>query len=207
MRSPELQKAIDEVYAEFRAPKPRAIDGCPCCTSPKDLCHLLEKPLKDLSADDLREYGSSAFLTMGGEQDFKYFLPRLLDIASAQDWWPSPEIVLGKLRLGRWNDWPDRQRSAVKRVIDAWFADCLNDSDRADGSEIDQLLCGIARADLPIAEYLEALSKRPLELLFFVDVHEARLAMKKRLANEFWKDVPAAAATVIDFIKSAQSQS
>ena len=73
MRSPQLQSAIEQVYAEFRGPKPRTIEGCPCCPDPKEVCRLLAKDLRQLTSRDLGHYAASLFLTMGDERDFQYF--------------------------------------------------------------------------------------------------------------------------------------
>lgn len=201
MRSPQLHSAIEQVYAEFRGPKPRAIEGCPCCTDPTEVCVLLAKPLRDLTSRELSNYGASLFLTMGDKQDFNYFLPRLLDVATTEDWWPSPQVLLGKLELVHWKRWPERQQAAVKRVVDIWYADCL-DADRLDGADIDALLCGIGAAGLPLVEYLNVLTNRPDELQAFFDIHAHAFFKKKRLGDGFWKDFPNAEQAVLNFFNS-----
>jgi hypothetical protein len=204
MRSPQLQNAIEEVYAEFRGPKPRAIEGCPCCKDPKKVCHLLSKDLRQLTSHDLSNYAASLFLTMGDEGDFDYFLPRLLDIATAEDWWPSPPILLEKLKLAHWQSWPERRRAVVKRVIDVWYAECL-DGDH-EGTDIDELLCGIARAGLPLDEYLDVLSKRPEDLHAFFDIHAPTYIRRGRLSTHVWKDNPVGELAVLDFFSAPAVQ-
>jgi len=197
MRSPQLQSAIQQVYAEFRSAKPSAIEGCPCCTASKDACRLLAKDLHDLTARDLSPYGVSLFLTVGDEPDFQYFLPRLLEIAATEDWWPSPPILLEKLKLAHWQTWPATRRAAVKRVIDVWFAECLDS--QPTGSDIDDMLCGIARADLALDEYLEVLAKRPDELRAFFAIHAQAFFKRGRLADGLWKDHTVGELAVLDF--------
>lgn len=201
MRSPQLQSAIEQVYVEFRAPKPRTIEGCPCCTDPKEVCKLPGKPIRDLAAEELSNYGASLFLTMGDQQDFKYFLPRLLDISTTKDWWPSLEVLLGKLKLARWDEWSNRRRNAVMQVIDLWYADCL-EADRLDGADIDQLLCGIGRAELSLRPYLDTLEKRPEGLEAFFDVNSHAFFKNGRLASQFWSDCPSAASEVLEFLNT-----
>jgi hypothetical protein len=205
MRSPQLQSAIEQVYAEFHGPKPRTIEGCPCCTDPKEVCRLLTKDLRELAAKDLSNYAASLFLTMGNERDFQYFLPRLLDIATAEDWWPSPPVLLEKLKLAHWNTWSEQRRVVVKRVIDVWFAGCLG-ADQVDGSEIDNLLCGIARADLPLDEYLDALAEHPDELQAFFEIHSHAFFKRGRLGDSFWKDHPVGELAVLDFLSTSTVQ-
>lgn len=205
MRSPQLQSAIEQVYAEFRGARPRTIEGCPCCTDRKEVCRLLAKDLRELKAKDLSNYAASLFLTIGDEPDFQYFLPRLLDIATAEDWWPSPPVLLEKLKLAHWHTWPQQRRATVKRVIDLWYAECL-DAERADGSDIDDLLCGIARADLALDEYLDALAQRPDELRAFFEIHARAFFKRGRLGDSFWRDHLVGELAVLDFLNTPAVQ-
>ncbi len=209
MRSPQLHDAVEGLYAEFRVPKPRTIDGCPCCTDPKEVCTLLAKGLRELTPDELSNYGSSLFLTMGDEKDFEYFLPRLFDVATDQDWWPSPEVLLDKLKRANWTEWSSRRKSAVKRAIDLWFADQIatveglaEDERLYMGSELDKVLCGIAHAGIPLAPYLEVLSNHPEALRFLYERNVSSLLKKKRLSNPFWTDCPQAEAEVISLFNA-----
>jgi hypothetical protein len=199
MRSPQLQNAIEQVYAEFRCRKPHAIERCPCCTGTNQPCTLLARDLRDLTAKDLSSYAAALFLTTGDEPDFQYFLPRLLDIATAEDWWPSPHLLLEKLKLARWQNWPEQRRAVVKGVIDIWYAECLSDHE---GTDIDELLCGIARADLPLDEYLDVLSKRPEDLQAFFDIHAPTYIRRGRLGTHAWKDNPVGELAVLDFFSA-----
>jgi hypothetical protein len=207
VRSPSLNAAVEALYAEFREPKPRTIEGCPCCTNPEEVCTLLAKGLRELTPDELSNYGSSLFLTMGDERDFPYFLPRLLDVATSQDWWPSPEVLLDKLTRARWEIWPKHRQEAVRRVIDRWFADTIAEIESlvaeqfyAAGSHIDALLCGIAHAGLQLAPYLDDLARHPTALKALADWNAHAIFKRKRLANEFWKDCPETAAVLIGFL-------
>lgn len=206
MRSSQLHDAVEALYAEFRVPKPRAIDGCPCCTDPEEICKLLSKNLRDLTPDDLSNYGASLFLTMGDERDFPYFLPRLLDIATSQEWWPSPEVLLDKLRRADWQGWPARRQKAVRGVIDRWFADTIAEFEVPtveepwrDGSRVDALLCGIAHAGVPLAPYLNELAEHPIALRACFSRHAHAFFKRKRLGDGFWSDCRGAEAEVVAF--------
>ncbi len=55
------EQALEAVYVAFSDnPTPRRIDGCPCCTSPAQLCALLAQPLRLLDTDTLSRYGKKA---------------------------------------------------------------------------------------------------------------------------------------------------
>ncbi len=52
---------------------------CPFCVDDEEAEHLLTTPLHELTEQDLAAYSESVFLTVGGIDDFKYFLPRLFE--------------------------------------------------------------------------------------------------------------------------------
>lgn len=209
-RSPRLVDAVEKIYALFRVPKPRAIEGCPCCTDLKEVCTLLAKDMRDLTPAELSNYGASLFLTMGDEGDFPYFLPRLLDIATSEDWWPSPEVLLDKLKRANWNGWPKREQQAVRHVIDVWFADTIAEIESlsaerlyADGSHLNALLCGIAHAGLSLKPYLKELAKHETALKACFDWHAHAFFKRRRLGEGFWEDCPQGEAGVVAFYESA----
>jgi hypothetical protein len=187
-----VRNVLEAVYREFAAPTPSTIEGCPCCISTRGVDVLLTTPLRQITAPALSRYVSGAFLTIGSEPDFRYLLPRILDI-SVND--PAnangPEIVLGKLRLANWQSWSAGERRAVEDFVDAWFELALA-QDLADaeeewiGTEAESVLCGAARAELPLARWLVRLHEpgaRPV----LADLKE-RFPVQ---LSAFWEDVPA----------------
>ncbi|HEY0313311.1 MAG TPA: hypothetical protein VGC56_12545 [Allosphingosinicella sp.] len=157
-----LHAATEALYEAFAAPRPAKIEGCPCCTDPRNLDALLATPLRALTGDQLSRYVLGAFLTVGGKEDFRYLLPRIFDF-SAND--PGhlhdPETVLGKLALANWRSWSDTRQRAVEAFVDAWFETALardleeaatEDSWRLDQAE--SVLCGGARAGFPLEPWL-----------------------------------------------------
>eukprot|EP01035_Chromulina_nebulosa_P046710 gene46710-63278_t len=107
------REATEELYRQFAAPTPSVIEGCPCCIETRGVDILLSTPLRTLSGQALWRYVSGAFLTIGSTRDFRYFLPRIFEIALLD---PrnsnSAEIVLGKLRRAAWQQWPPGERDA-----------------------------------------------------------------------------------------------
>jgi len=187
------QQAIETVYRGFKAPTPPVIEGCPCCLDTRGVDVLLTTPLRQLSGQALGRYVSGAFLTVGSERDFKYLLPRILEIAvSAPGEATNPEIILGKLALANWRSWPASQREAVEKLIHIWFEQALaQDLAEADdgwiGQESESVLCGAARAGLPLAPWLARLGEP--------DAVPVLAKMKERFPRHlsaFWEDVPAA---------------
>jgi hypothetical protein len=186
-----LNEAVEAVYETFALPTPAVIEGCPCCISTRGVDVLLTTPLRQISGQQLWRYVSGAFLTIGGEDDFRYFLPRILDIsvsdlANSND----PEIVIGKLPLANWREWSAKEQAVVEELLDAWFGCALaQDLEEADdgwiGNEAESVLCGAARAGLPIRPWLVRLNEP--------DVAPVLNDMRERFPDQlsaFWEDVP-----------------
>lgn len=201
--TPALQDALEAVYDEFHAPTPTRIDGCPCCVERKTVGGLHNRSLRELTEDDLRAYAFSVFLTIGDVADFRYFLPRIFELAIARPGFAtSLEVVLGKLALAGWTSWSQREQESVRRLVDAWFdavADaCVADWDGFDNT-LDEMLCGIGRAGLDPVLYLERLlpEERSFALNVLWEINRDAIERKDRLANAFWREAPDAHAAVL----------
>jgi hypothetical protein len=124
-----LDRAIEELYQVFsRYGKPRAIEVCPCgCTRTDAIKGLLDKPLVDLSLEDLARYSTHAMTTAGTEADFKYFLPRLLDRITVEQYFYPAEFVFGKLRYANWSSWPQDEQSTVREFLHALWSRVIHE--------------------------------------------------------------------------------
>ena len=123
-----LRAAISGLYATFVSyPLKRVIAGCPHCVSGADSDALHVRALDALTADDVRYYATKAMTTFGDAEDFKHFLPRLLELlareleagGAGEDLGFSEEILGRKLALAGYADWPAVEREAVDRFLDA----------------------------------------------------------------------------------------
>ncbi|NKJ44711.1 hypothetical protein FHW94_004212 [Novosphingobium sp. SG720] len=184
-------EALEAVYRAFEMPPPTIIEGCPCCIASCGTDVLLTTPLRLITGQSLWRYVSGAFLTVGNKQDFRYLLPRILDVSvsdgsNAND----PEIVLGKLSLAGWQEWKQNEQVVIKAFIDTWFEHALlNDLAEANdgpiGWEAESVLCGAARAGLPLERWLRRLIEP--------DAAPVLKDLKERFPSAlsgFWDDVP-----------------
>ncbi len=201
-----LSDALEAVYREFAAPPPAKIEGCPCCIATRGVDILLTTPLREISGQALGRYVSGAFLTIGDERDFRYLLPRILDISVSDPGnAANAEIVLGKLRLANWRSWSAQERRAVEEFVDAWF-ECALAQDLADadegwvGMEAESVLCGIARAGLPLARWLVRLHE-PFARFVLADLKQRY----PRHLSAFWKDAPAGFGELSSFLAQGQA--
>jgi hypothetical protein len=186
------RSAVETVYTGFDTLAPPAIEGCPCCIETRGVDVLLTTPLRKLTGHELWHYVSGVFLTIGSERDFRYFLPRILDISiDDPESFINSEIVLGKLRLANWQSWPAAERRIVEELVDAWFELALaRDLTEADewwiSTEAESVLCGAALAGLPLAPWLTRLNE-PFASPVLTDLKNRY----PRQLSAFWKDAPA----------------
>ncbi|MFP1130556.1 hypothetical protein [Asticcacaulis sp. W401b] len=206
-----LGQAIENLYEAFETPRPKHIDGCPCCSDRKKVRND-HKPLRELAADDLGAYTVSLFLTVGSVVDFKYFLSRIFEISTTdEDWWPSVEIVLDKLRLGEWLKWPQFEKQAIQTFLDSWFQERLDDTTaEIDEFNLDQrlddLLCGFSKAGIVLKPYLNRLSTYEKALKTVWHVNAGTLESHNRLSNAFWEADSKDANEVMAFLRSPEVQ-
>lgn len=199
----DLTAAIENLYRVFgRVERPTSMLTCPCCVDETEAQRLLGTPLREISAAQMTPYAEVVFLTVGGPNDFRYLLPRILEIAVHDDsWWPSPEITLRALTLADWQTWDRNEQQAVINVIEAWYALALTwrakHNREGDGTvyygwDGDALLCGIARASLSIVPYLDRLRapqfRDQLAGLFMWHYDEEQRALKR--PDNFWDEAP-----------------
>jgi hypothetical protein len=192
-----LQDAVERLYRVFSAPTPRLIDGCPCCLEKRGVDVLLTTPLRQLTGQALWSYVSGVFYTVGSEEDFRYLLPRILDIAvhdpnNSND----AEIVLCKVGLANWQAWSPQEREAIWAFVDAWFEHALRFDVAAAaegdvGWEAEGVLCGAARGNFPLETWLARLQEP--------DAAPVLLDLKGRSPDRlsaFWEDVPGGASAL-----------
>jgi hypothetical protein len=193
---PDIQAALGRIYALFDAPRPRVIEGCPCCIDTRRIDVLLSKPLRALTGDDLRRYVAGAFLTIGSKRDFRYLLPRILELSICDPGaLPDVEIVLGTLRLAGWGAWPHEERRAIERLIDLWFdhalaCDLLEAEEWIVSSEAESVLCGAARADLDLSPWLARLAEPSVEPVRTALAEWFSKDLRRGRAPGFWEDAP-----------------
>jgi hypothetical protein len=180
-----LQQSIDQVYTAFAdVPKPRAIDGCPCCVEDKEVDKLLTTPLREISPNDLASYASSAFLTVGSVADYLYLLPRILEISATDDtWWPDVEVTGRAIRSSRPDSWPLSRRIALQRMFAAVIENAV---EMGEYYKLDGWMCAIARSGFEIAPHLEQIATSPAAVLAYFEDNAACLPERK-LCNAFWE--------------------
>lgn len=163
---------------------------------------MLSVPLRNLVPQDIEAYALSAFYTTGSASDWRYFLPRMLELAvltGGDSYSLCPEIILSKLPLAGWEGWHKSERTAIMDFIDAWYDGVISEVP-ADGMKIDALLCGIACAGISLKPYLEKLAGNLEALVAYCEEQSGFVEREKGLRNASWSDAPEGAAEVWRFL-------
>ncbi len=115
---------VEALYEAFRAYRlGDDFYGCPHCGPAEKSRHLAGTPRKQLTAEALEEYLPRAMTTWGTQRHFKYFLPRLLELAYAGSLGPECfGTIADKLLYARWSRWPEPERRCVKRFLHAFWS-------------------------------------------------------------------------------------
>jgi hypothetical protein len=181
----DLAAAIENLYSAFGdVPRPERIDACPCCIDDDALTRLTSVPLREVSADDLSPYASSAFLTAGDVDDYLYLLPRILEMTITNEiLWPDIEITGRAIRETKPGNWPEVRLQALQNLFEAVFESFIDEEyyDR-----IDEWICGAARAGLDVRPLLRIIETRDAAILEFFNANAGALAEGK-LGNAFWE--------------------
>ena len=113
---------IENLYKAFaKYPFKSSITGCSCCVSEKDKETLLSKRFKKLEDKELSRYAFKAMTTWGDVEDFKHYLPRILELTSLKKLHIDTFIILDKLNYGKWRTWKQSEIVAVEKFLKSWW--------------------------------------------------------------------------------------
>jgi hypothetical protein len=187
----QLQQAIEDLYVAFRRPRPETIDGCECCLARIDVDALIHTPLRDLSYQQLSEYVTDVIYTVGSADDFRYFLPRLLELALIEPSYANdPELLFRKLRLAGLRSWPSTEQRAIESLVDAIARRFGHEA--LERSEIDTWICALGQISEDVTPHLQHLlddrSAARHNLYGFYDWNRRDVEKRRSLGNAFWVD-------------------
>ncbi|XUY30450.1 hypothetical protein RMR21_025530 (plasmid) [Agrobacterium sp. rho-8.1] len=112
-----LRQRLDgayEVFARYR--RPLVFHASPLRDPEMLLKQLTAKPIRHLDVGDVQEYASAALTTVGTVEDYKHFLPRLLDLAT-ESGVVEPEMIALKLKTAEWRAWPENERQCLEEIF------------------------------------------------------------------------------------------
>ena len=190
-----LSNAIEDLYEAFAdIEMPRGIDGCPCCMAEDEYKTLTAKPLSELSAEELNEYASGALLTMGSEDDYPYFLPRIIEltIEEGPEWLASAEITAQKLQMAGFQQWGEQKQTAINNTwlaVIRELAASENDPELLGfiSSDIDTWLCAATLIPIPVTPLTDFLDEWPDVIRAIYNINFKTL-FQGRMANPFLEE-------------------
>lgn len=134
--TPELQAAVERAYdvfspyADVYGATSLSVCRCPCCMYDEAEHALLNTPLREITPLDLGEYANSAHGWDDGKiaREFRYFLPRTLELIAQYD--PLDSIgftgALNRMGDANWLDkWPKEQVDCINGFFDAFLRSTL----------------------------------------------------------------------------------
>jgi len=194
-----LAQCIEALYIAF-APYGRRdlIDGCPHCVGRAEQDTLARVPLRTLSCEQLSRYAFKAITTWGAPDDYKHFLPRIMDLAITQEGrgWPGLDLQLiaGKLQLAGWKSWPEAELDALERFAGALWQTVLASDPIESLWRASEALRGIAAITRDLTSYLAVWSAdrsltSALQLAEVIDASWADLANHGQLRG-VWRGAP-----------------
>lgn len=123
-----LDLAMRELYAAFsKYPKPRQMAVGPARRDAAKIAWpaMERTALRQLSGDDLFTFAHAAIDDWGELNDFKHFLPRMLELCAQGDSRIPREKVTAKIAQGFWLDWPENEKQALTNFGVAWWQQAL----------------------------------------------------------------------------------
>ncbi len=196
----ELSFAVDGVYRAFSpVQQPSVIEGCPCCIDDKEVSVLLSKPLRKISPAEISSYASSVFLTVGSMADFRFYLPRILEIAVTESmWWPDPEVIGASLASAGWLDWSEHEQQSIVQLFEIVFSQLIEDTG---GSDLDSWLCAFSRSGLTLDPFLRKLTAHPDAVLRLYEWNAGKI-LEGCLTSGFWDDAPAGVRELLAWFRT-----
>jgi hypothetical protein len=196
-----LAVATEKLYSVFsRYPLKPHIDGCPCCVHEEDQALIRSLPLRQLTAEDLGRYAYKALFTWGDVDDFRHFLPRLLELVAGYPpfGWIDAEPLLGRLAYADWREWPQREQTAIESFL--WLRWNVGLTLDTSEFEADGWLCGVALAGVETSRYIDAwrTSTAPTTLGHIAEFlrWNSDLLARGKLGSPFYDHHPAEANAV-----------
>jgi hypothetical protein len=122
------RNAINELYRQFgRYSFPHAMQPDPAFPGFCDDGPLRAAELPKLPAEAFQRYAWKAVTTWGSVNDFKHFLPRILELIALGETGIAFDAAstLEKLNYGRWRTWPSSEQVAIEAYLfalwDTWL--------------------------------------------------------------------------------------
>lgn len=212
LATPHIRHSLEELYEIFAdytlSPSAHLYPGP---DTGNDEGQMRATPLRDLSADQLREYAESAMLTWGDSRLFRHFLPRILEVfVTTPDpgEFADPCILFSKLRYAKWRTWPSSEQRIVEQYVhDLWDAVLSQEITMMNPDpSLETWICSISQAEEDIGFYLQGWQQAegmPAALaLASLILTSAVIRDSNKGRSEFWVEREAQYAQLKQWVRS-----
>lgn len=145
-QDPAVAEAVERLYRVFaRYPLPTRLDAAPSRDADATLRALHSAPLRQLGAKQVLPYAGWAMSTVGGPNEYRHFLPRIVELALDDAPHPSakPWMIAHKVTYPPCKDrWSEEEREAARAAFLAVWKRALTEEPMARDAE--KWLCGLA---------------------------------------------------------------
>ena len=205
-----IGEAIERLYQLFTPyPAPVRLEASPLRDADAIQRALRSAPLRELEGEQVLPYATWAITTVGGADDYRHFLPRIIELAldDPPDTGAEPAVIAGKMDLPRRNGrWTAEERAAVRAAfLAAWGWALAQDPARIDA---ERWLVGLARMG-GVADALDIWRNSPSphavgHLAQIVCENKRFLGDGRGFESGFWDGVaPEVRKVVTDWMRSA----
>ena len=126
-----LEKATDTLYSVFSKYFLRGSlreRSCDCCVSDDDILHLLSRPLREIDEHGIYWFMTKAMTTFGDVEDYKHFLPRILELMQIADYsFIDDFTIFEKLNYAEWRNWKEEEVQAIEEYFIALWIQKIKD--------------------------------------------------------------------------------
>ena len=155
---------------------------CDCCVTNYEIKSLLSKQLKNLNKDDIGHFMRSAITTYGDVNDYKHFLPRILELLVNNESLVDDFLTFEKLNYSQWLKWDLKEIKAIKKYFELLLQKSIENELT---SVSDFIFLNLEYNDISLLEAIIIDSKSEKLLLKIVDdiIYEYQYPIDKRLSK------------------------
>ncbi len=107
--------------------------SCPCCVSEGEIRELVKRPMSDLSVEEIGHFARSAISTFGDIDDFKHFLPRILELFQDRTYDLIDDfLTFEKLNYAEWETWDEHEIEVIENYFLALWSKSVSDENCPD---------------------------------------------------------------------------
>lgn len=210
--TPEFLDSVAELYNAFEHyPAPKQMSGSPVYGHLDEWNRdLARHPLREIPAASLGRFAFKALTTWGEVEGFKHFLPRMLELLPFERIEFEAWVLLDKLNVGKWGEWPTGERQAITRYLEAFWELLLTDPKTFSPSEFTDLFAAIAQVHPDFEQLLHQWRSHPFptalkQLVAYIRSEKPALLEQKTLPGFY--DSPVRGRTFHHWISSAETLS